>query len=281
MRKFCGGLSAISLAVAASLPLTHAKAAAFAGVDSSFFAVTAYYAVLDRQGSSLTMDDSLQFTSNVIVGLDSTNVALNSTIEGDGSVYYSEHHFLYSPNSRGGGSFFVSGTADVQTNGYAYLYYKTTFTLSFTNNTGYDLYGMVFSTAYSGFNNGGAGPHAGIGAMVDFNDIEFARYQTSQSGPGIGDSHSCDTRDTSGFKFFDSTPPSLSCGVPSPDFSSSTFSILDFKSGETVFQDFSLIILAEAINVSEPPTLAILAPALITVVLGGWIWPACRRRSAQ
>lgn len=164
----------------------------------------------------------------------------------------------------GRASTLISGAAIASPDGYALGTLEVQITFAFTNLSGLDLDFLTIRTDFSAFNPGGPA----IGARVDNTALEFARFASSQSGPGIGDSHQCDTRLPSSpvNMVFPQPPPATACGVGTPDSSQSDFAILDFDQGETVLRTFTLHLELEVQSVPEPGTLALFGAALLALV---------------
>jgi hypothetical protein len=194
----------------------------------------------------------------IIISVASQSVSTTKTQNGNASV-----NFTYPgpPNGSGGewASFGVSGSAVANPDGYAYGLLTYSVTLAFTNMSGLDLDFVTIHSGFSAFNRGGS--H--IGAQVDNVASEFARFRSGQGGPAIGDGHQCDTRVPVGPHTFPTAPPAAACGVSSPDFSESEFSLSDCDIGETLTRTFTLTLELEASSVPEPSTLALFAAALV------------------
>jgi hypothetical protein len=154
----------------------------------------------------------------------------------------------------------IAGTAIANPDGYALGTMVFQITFIFTNQTGIDLDFLTIRTDFSSFNPGG--PQ--IAASVDNSALEFARYDSSQSGRGIGDSHHCDTRVNSGSgnPTFPTPPPSVACGVSAPDSSQGEFTFFDVDPNETVSETFILRLQLEVQSVPEPAALGLLGAAL-------------------
>jgi hypothetical protein len=172
---------------------------------------------------------------------------------------------LNSSSSASGGtaSAAIGGTAVANSSGYALGALVLEITFNFTNQTGFDLDFLTVRTDFSAFNPGGPA----IGARVDDIAREFARFASSVSGPGAGDSHQCDTRLPAGpgNTVFPQPPPAAACGVASPDSSQGEFVIADFDQGETVSQTYVLQLTVEAQSIAEPGTVALFGAALLAL----------------
>ena len=121
-----------------------------------------------------------------------------------------------------------------------------------TNTTGQTFSGteLTFLATFTAFNSGG--PQVGI--SIDDPLRESARFSSSVSGPGVGDSHACSTTDPLGpFNFTPTT-----CGVPS--------ALGPGQSEEFLYR--TSIVADFVIPVPEPSSLAVIGSALL-LGLGG------------
>jgi len=122
---------------------------------------------------------------------------------------------------------------------------------------------LNFFTTFTSFNSGGPS----VGISIDNPVTESASFSSSVSGPGVGDSHACNTTNpVSPFNFTSTT-----CGVPSPDFSQDQFGISLAGLGPGLSEDFlytTNIVADFSIGVPEPSSLVIIGPALL-LGLGG------------
>ena len=125
--------------------------------------------------------------------------------------------------------------------------------------TNSDLLAVVILTDFSAFNPGGDP----VGASVDDIAREFARFESSQSGEGIGDSHGCHTGIVDG-SHFPTSLPRASCGVSSPDSSQGEF-VFAVPEGSVAEFTYRLSVAVEASAVPEPAALAILSAGLIAL----------------
>jgi hypothetical protein len=176
------------------------------------------------------------------------------------------------PNSVSGT---IGGIVTASPGGYANLIYTLMATVSIINETGFDIDALVMRTVFSAFNPGGPG----IGAIVDDTGREFARFESSQSGPGVGDFRACDTRSGPGDsnQIFPQPDPANACGVFSPASIESEFVITDLAAGEEDIALYTLTFTLEAESIPEPSALAILAAGLI----GLGVFASVRRRHRQ
>lgn len=164
-----------------------------------------------------------------------------------------------------GGSNVIQAAAWAGPGGHATGTYAWTIALDITNHSGMDLDYLTIATWFSSYAPGGSSP-----ASVERAPHEYARFATGQQGPGIGDGHACDTRDifANPNDIYDATPPTLACGVGSPDHSQSDFYLADFRAGDTVRVEYTLSLAVEAYAVPEPGTLSLLAaPGMMLLAL--------------
>lgn len=198
-------------------------------------------------------NDFVTSPAGIVFGQSSYTVTTTKTTIGDASLDFSQ---TISDRSAS-----IWGIAIANSDGYAFGTYGLSVTLTLTNLSGIDFDFLVFRTDYSAFNPGGPA----VGAKVDNVNTEFARFSSSQSGQGISDSHSCDTRSPGG-SYFNFIPPlGAECGVSSPDSSLGDFTLLDFDNGETLTKTFNLSLLLEVSSVPEPATLALVGAGLMAL----------------
>lgn len=132
---------------------------------------------------------------------------------------------------------------------------------SLTNTTDDTIYDPFrFGVGYSAFNPGG--PQ--IGASVDDPLNEFASFSSSVSGPGASDSHACNT--VTGPNFVTPT----ACGVFSPDSNISFLFVGPLAPGDTYTATYHINIIARAIGVPEPSTLAVFGLCLAMLTMAGY-----------
>lgn len=133
---------------------------------------------------------------------------------------------------------------------------------------------LAFHTYFSAFNPGGPG----IGISIDDPLTEGAQFRSSQSGKGIGDSHSCSIGlyGASG-----SIYSPTSCGVFSPDSSETSFSenLASLAPGASLEIPYLLQIDADFIVSAGDPPNGVPEPASALVVLSGLggLWLRRRR----
>jgi hypothetical protein len=258
-RPIQGGLLALALAMAAhDAGATAIAAVRFNGFSLSPFLGSADGVRIGGPGNPITGID---------VALGPQIAIVTETETGNAAVTFA------TPSATATGSFgsaSIAGSAIANPDGHALgtLVFQVTF--NFTNQTGVDLDFLTIRTDFSAFNPGG--PQ--IAASVDNAVLEFARYDSSQSGRGIGDSHHCDTRINSGSgnPTFPTPPPSVACGVSAPDSSQGEFTFFDVDQNETVSETFSLRLELEVQSVPEPGSLALLGAALIGFAGVGMMW---------
>jgi hypothetical protein len=248
-RFVLGGIAVLAFA----LTTRDAGAVATASVQTNRFDLFACCASVD----GVRIGTPSSPIGGIAIAIDSQNVTQNETEIGNAAV-------TFAPSSASANgdraSAMIAGSAIANPGGYALGTLEFRIVLSFTNLTGMDLDFLTIQTDFSSFNPGG--PQ--IGARVDDVALEFARFASSQSGPGIGDSHQCDTRLPAGpgNTVFPQPPPAAACGVSAPDSSQGDFAILDFDQGETEFRTFILRLELEVQSVPEPSSLALLTVAL-------------------
>jgi hypothetical protein len=232
----CGWLSAAVMLIAHG-----AAATAFSEVDRNGFRLFLPYGIADGQIVATNPGGGID---GVILTLQSQTISSTKTESGNATVAFT------GPIISTGTFFFaeIGGYAFANPEGYAAGTYSYSLVVAITNMSGIDLDIAVVQTMFSAFNGGGDS----LAAHVDNSALEYARYSSTQSGPGIGDSHGCDTRVPVPNYTFPSPPPSAQCGVPAPDFSELDFEIFDLAHGETVTQKFELAITFEVSSVSEP-----------------------------
>lgn len=187
----------------------------------------------------------------------------SETIQGTGGL---EVYYGYGETDSFGtwpGGAYIQATAHAEPDGRAQGAYVLNVAIDVTNGTGIDLPELILTTWFSAY-----APFLSSPASVDFPPLEYARFASSQGGAGIGDAHACDTRTIGSGYFYDSTPPSLACGVSSPDHSLSQLYFANVKAGEQVRLIYTLRLEVEAFSVPEPATLSLLAtPALAVLAL--------------
>lgn len=223
------------------------SATAIAAVNYNGFSFYPWFWVADGENRETQSFHSGEL--NLPIAIASNSVTLSEIETGHGDVSFRAPAFGVHDQF-----FFASigGSASANPDGYAFGSLTFQVTLSFTNLTGMDFDFVAFQTSFSSFNPGGPG----IGARVNNSASEFARFETRQTGSGIGDEHRCDTRLTASQTNF-SGPPASSCGVDSPDSSQLDFTLSDFDANETQFRTFSFSLVLEASSIPEPSTLMI------------------------
>lgn len=129
---------------------------------------------------------------------------------------------------------------------------------------------LTLATDESAFNPGGPGVGIGIADAL----TQGARFRSSVSGMGVGDSHSCAIGifGNEGTLFSPTT-----CGVGSPDSSPGSFSIElnGFDPGEQMFLPYSVSITAEF---TMPPPANVPTPGSAWMLLAGLASLACAGR---
>lgn len=195
------------------------------------------------------VDGILVSPQGIAIKLDSYTSTTTKTVSGNASMDFSDEI----SGLRG----MIRGTAIASSNGHAVGTHTLSLTYSFTNESGQDFDSVWFQTDYSAFNPGG--PE--IGAKVDNTTLEFARFTSSQSGEGIGDFHTCDTRDPGSANGTNDA----SCGVGSPDSSTGEFGFNDFDNGETFTMNYTLALTLEVSSVPEPATLSMFIAGLLVL----------------
>lgn len=239
----CLGLAFVLLGCMAA---ENANATAIAGSITNTFTVLPAPAVGSIDGVFVSNP------SGIVLGIDSSTVSTSISVFDSASINFSEEF--------SGTGATLRGSAVANPGGHASGTKILVVTLFFTNLSGFDFDSVVFLTDFSAFNPGGSQ----VGAKVDDINLEFARFTSSQSGPGIGDSHSCDTRMPGG-SYFQFVPPNgVECGVTSPDSSQGDFTLLNFDNGETLRQTFTLSLDLEVNSaLPEPATIAMLIAGLL------------------
>ncbi len=248
-----------------------ANATAIASVQANTFLVVPYYYSVDGviTGGSADPVAGISVRSlspRIFINLVESGNA-SDTLTGDvGAGPY--------PNSVSGS---IGGTATANPGGYIDLVVTLRATVSVINETGFDIDALVMRTVFSAFNPGGPG----IGALVDDTSREFARFESSLSGPGVDDFRSCDTRSGPGDsnQTFPQPAPANACGVFSPSGLGSEFTIADLANGEENISLYTLTFTLEAESIPEPSTLAGLAAGLIGLAALGWRRRRGRARS--
>jgi hypothetical protein len=259
-RFFRGGLI-----LAAAFLLSHeAAATAIASVEENSFSVRPFSFSVDGVITSPPEGITVRALSPRVFGF--TNVTGNATTTTTADVGAGP-----TPNSVFAT---IGATATAEPGGSAFLEHSLVVAVSIVNETGFDIDLLVMRTVFSAFNPGGPG----IGAIVDDTAREFARFESSQSGPGIGDRHQCDTRlpPSSTNQTFPQPPPANACGVFSPDSSELEFGITDFASGEEEIILYTLSLTLEAASIPEPSALMVFASGLLGIVAFRWF----KRRAA-
>lgn len=250
----------VSAGLAAAGTPMHAHAAAFVAVHNMFsVSVSEFSGLTETQRSQISFSTAL------------SSWTPSETISGAGTL-----DVAYSPTSAigsGQAGAYIQATAAAPSAGHALGSYVLNIALDVTNGTGMDLSGLVLDTWFSAF-----APFLSADAQVDRAPQEYAAFDSRQSGPGIGDGHGCDTRtmltDPAMSNYVrDGTPPSLACGVPSPDHSMMNVYLDQIRAGETVSLTYALSVTVEAFSVIEPASLALFAPATLGLL-------ALRRRRA-
>jgi hypothetical protein len=252
MKPLYRPIQGATLALALMFAAHDAGATAIAAVQFNGFSLLASSGVADGviiggPGSPITGID---------IAVDSQIATVTKTETGNAAVNFAAPSFAA---SGGSASASIAGTAIANPDGHALGTMVFEITFAFTNLTGVDLDFLTIRTDFSAFNPGGSP----IGARVDNSLLEFARFSSSQSGRGIGDSHQCDTRAPGpGGTTFPTTPPAAACGVSSPDSSQGQFGFSDLDQNETVTETFILRLTLEAQSIPEPSVLALFASAL-------------------
>jgi hypothetical protein len=246
------GILALALTVAAH----EAGATAIAAVEYNGFIVKPLYG----QADGVLIGSPINPITGIGLSVSTQILSQTQSTSGSGTVHFTTDA---STTSQGVGSATIAGNATaIDPLGYAFgsLVYEVTF--NFTNLTGVDLDFLTVLTTFSAFNPGPS--FSKIGASVDNSIFEFARYDSSQTGPAVNDSHHCDTRVDSGpaNPTFPTVPPAVACGVEAHDSSDLQFSILDFDANETVSETFTLRLDLEARSAPEPATFALFGAAL-------------------
>jgi hypothetical protein len=238
-----------------------ASATAIASVQENTFSVRPYYFSVDGviTGGSPIPPEGITVRSLSPRILSFTQVTGNASVDVNADVGAGP-----TPNFVFGT---IEGTATADSDGYAYLEYMLAAALSITNDTGFDIDYFVMRTVFSAFNPGGPG----IGAIVDDASREFARIESGQSGPGIGDHHACDTRlpPSGSNQTYPQPTPGNACGVFSPDSSESEFVIADFASGEEEIGIYTLTFALEEESIAEPSVVAVLVAGLVSFAAFG------------
>lgn len=235
-----------------------ASATAIAGVQKNTFSLRPYYLSAD----GVPVGDPFNPFDGITISILSHTISSTATVTGNASLDFKAP--ILSTGLDGKSVFAtIGGTATANPDGYAYAEYSLSVTIAVTNDTGLDLDYLALWVSYSSFNPGGPA----VGASVDDTTLEFARFWTTQSGRGIGDSHECDTRSQS-FGTFPRTPPEAACGVQSPDSTEGQVPIGagGFDNGQTETLTYTLRFMLEAQSVPEPSTLALFGAALVGVV---------------
>lgn len=244
-------LLAAAVAACTTLACGPASATAIAAVDRSFFSVRPYHGLLP--GGAVFQNAP----SGIVISLLSHTVTTTISETGLADVTFRTPSLNFSPDGRF--SAVIGGAAIANPDGHALGSQTLSVTLGFTNESGIAFRFLEFLTEFSAFNPGGKP----IGAQVTDTSLEFARFSTSQTGVGIGDSHACST-DGSGVKQFFAPAPGAACGVDSPDTSSSTSLVIsDFGVNDFVTRTFTLSLLLEVTSVPEPGTAATFIIALL------------------
>jgi hypothetical protein len=248
----CAAFFALCLLLANALP---ARATAIASVEANTFLV---YPLSYRIGDVVTGGPDSPVAGIAVRSL-SPRIFANLVETGNSSsTVTAEIGAGPTPNSVSGT---IGGTVVASPGGYANLTYTLMATVSIINETGVDIDALVMRTVFSAFNPGG--PE--IGAIVDDTGREFARFESSQSGPGVGEFRTCDTRSGPGDsnQTFPQPAPANACGVFSPASLESEFVIADLAAGEEDIALYTLTFTLEAESIAEPSALAVFAAGLI------------------
>jgi hypothetical protein len=247
---------ALILAVCLAGAPSIAHATAFAAVDLNFFSLTPYRGE-DAVGNFRALNPGevwFSIENQTLTPTIITSGNANATAIGGASIDEDDNRLFAS----------VSASALAFKTGYAFARADLAVRIAIHIADDSDLIALELLTDFSSFNPGG-NP---IGAQVDNLVLEFARFDSRQEGEGIGDFHSCDTRNLDPSDPFPAPPGGGACGVQSPD-SSEGFVSFSIPAERVIAFDYWIAAEVEASSVPEPQALAVLLMALASAALLG------------